>query len=97
MNRIPSHILDTVGDYYLRTESLKKTADFIQFSEAKTRKILISLGVIESDIALYCQDHTPEQAMKYFGVNRSTVNNWLPYTRGAYDGKSVTTRRRKGE
>lgn len=90
--------IEKILTIYKQSGSLLEAARAGECSPAKARKILITSGDYESPIAAYCESHTKDEAQTHFGCSKTTINNWLPYTKGVYDGTSATTiwRRKNG-
>ncbi|WP_291299715.1 IS1096 element passenger TnpR family protein [Desulfosporosinus sp. BICA1-9] len=87
---------------YKKTASLQKTADEMEISYAKVRKILITLGEYKTDFSLEVRKRRsmgksiPEIATE---LNTSTnrVTAFLPYEKNLYSGPELTTDAKKSK
>lgn len=86
---------DKIVTYYKRCNSMKQTAKKFDLSVGKIRKILITTGNYYSSRASVIAERfengeTPKQIAEILSVSLQTVNNYLPYTKGHYNGNNPT-------
>ena len=77
-------------------EVLRKLSMDNNLSIAKIRKILITSGEYRSKesievFKLYSEGKSVEEISRITGMKKSTVNNYLPYTKGVYKKNDVPT------
>lgn len=87
--------MDDILRTYKKCEKIKETADIHKISEAKVRKILITLGEYESDESRRIQElrkigMTEKEISQHLNMSASKVNSYLPYTKGAYNNSTPT-------
>ena len=90
-----SDLMDVVTGIYEETGELKRTAEEIGLSPLKVRKILVTAGVYENELAeevnrLFREGRTPLDIQKLTGLGRSSVNGYLPYTKVPYKTDEVS-------
>ncbi|MDK6688344.1 hypothetical protein QP246_02580 [Aerococcus urinae] len=80
---------------YQETGSLRETAEVVGVGWQKVRKILITAEVYGSrdaeDIkALYQDGFSEQEIADLLGLSISTVNSYLPYSKGEYNSDDPT-------
>lgn len=84
-----------VDAYHACHESLRDTAKAMQLSRTKVRKILITMGAIESDIteralALREKGYAREEIADALGVSAATLSTYMPYGERVYNREEKT-------
>lgn len=84
-----------VDAYYACHESLRDTAKAMQLSRTKVRKILITMGAIESDIteralALREKGYDRDEIADALGVSAATLSTYMPYGERVYNREEKT-------
>lgn len=84
-----------VDAYYACHESLRYTAKAMQLSRTKVRKILITMGAIESDIteralALREKGYDRDEIADALGVSAATLSTYMPYGERVYNREEKT-------
>ena len=84
-------IFERVGKTYIENKSVSKTASKCLISRVKVRKILISLGLYQSElssqIAKMLEKGLDKNSIcKELKISRSCLNEHLPYKKGLYQG-----------
>lgn len=99
-NYNPKEVLEELTDaaveIYAEEKSLHKTADELDLNPIKIRKLLITAGVYESDIAdsvdrLRGEGKTVSEIMPTLHLSKASVNSYLPYTKIPYCLVSIKT------
>lgn len=68
--------------------SQKEIARRLNISESKVRKILITIGAIETDISrMYASGMTVDEIAEKIEVSVKAVNNHIPYQKGIYNAE----------
>ena len=68
--------------------SQKEIARRLNLSEAKVRKILITIGAVETEESkLYAQGRTQEEIADMLGKTVGAVNSRIPYGKGIYNAE----------
>lgn len=75
--------------------SLRQIADEFDLNPLKVRKLLITAGVYQSDIAddvmrLYHEKKTVAEIMVLTGLSKASVNSYLPYTKIPYKMEEIS-------
>ncbi|MCD7750506.1 MAG: hypothetical protein LUI10_01985 [Lachnospiraceae bacterium] len=75
--------------------SLRQLADEFDLNPLKVRKLLITAGVYQSDIAddvirLYREKKTVAEIMALTGLSKASVNSYLPYTKIPYKMEEIS-------
>ena len=75
---------------------LRQLASEYKISTAKTRKILITSGLFESEESiqihrLYSEGKSVAEISEITGLKKSTINNYLPYSKGIYKNDEKPT------
>ena len=83
-----------INDYKIN-KSLKSAARAAGFNENKARKILINAGLLhyartDALLELIQNGDTLEQAAKKLKISVKVANNYLPYSKGEYNGDYPT-------
>lgn len=94
-DRIMRELMDVVSGIYAEKGELQATAEEIGLSALKVRKILVTAGVFENEIAdevnrLYRDGKSPVEIQEITGLGRSSVNGYLPYVKALYNTKEVS-------
>lgn len=84
-----------VDAYHACHESLRDTAKAMQLSRTKVRKILITMGAIESDIteralALREKGYARDEIADELGVSAATLSTYMPYGERVYNREEKT-------
>ena len=84
-----------VDAYHACHESLRDTAKAMQLSRTKVRKILITMGAIESDIteralALREKGYGRDEIADMLGVSAATLSTYMPYGERVYNREEKT-------
>lgn len=84
-----------VDVYHACHESLRDTAKAMQLSRTKVRKILITMGAIESDIteralALREKGYGRDEIADALGVSAATLSTYMPYGERVYNREEKT-------
>ena len=84
-----------VDAYHACHESLRDTAKAMQLSRTKVRKILITMGTIESDIteralALREKGYASDEIANELGVSAATLSTYMPYGERVYNREEKT-------
>lgn len=84
-----------VDAYHACHESLRDTAKAMQLSRTKVRKILITMGTIESDIteralALREKGYASDEIADELGVSAATLSTYMPYGERVYNREEKT-------
>ena len=93
--KVMQELMDVVSGIYSDTGELLRTAEEIGLSPLKVRKILVTAGVFVNDTAvmvneLYRDGKLPDEIREITGLNRSSVNGYLPYVKAPYNTKEVS-------
>ena len=91
---------DKIIKTYEQTGSLAGAAHKLAISANKVRKVLISAGCYESERTIQIADlakagKTVDEIAQELHISPSTVNNYLPYTKGIYNGDTPTLNARR--
>ena len=79
-------VYDSVSRLWCQECSQKEISFRLHISPAKVRKILVSVGAIETyESKLYAAGHTPEQISQITGKTLGAVNARIPYTKCPYN------------
>lgn len=71
--------------------SQKEISRRLNISEAKVRKILITVGAVETEESkLYVSGYTPEKIAEITGKSIGAVNSRIPYSKGTYNAEYPT-------
>ncbi len=81
---------DEVIEFYSKNHSIIKTAQAAGISTVKTRKILITAGLWESETSLQIgelltQGYTSQEIADRLYMSVKNVQAYMPYARGIYD------------
>lgn len=84
-----------VDAYHACHESLRDTAKAMQLSRTKVRKILITMGALESDIteralALREKGYARDEIADELGVSAATLSTYMPYGERVYNREDKT-------
>ena len=84
-----------VDAYHACHESLRDTAKAMQLSRTKVRKILITMGAIESDVteralALREKGYDRDEIADALGVSAATLSTYMPYGERVYNREEKT-------
>ena len=84
-----------VDAYHACHESLRDTAKAMQLSRTKVRKILITMGALESDIterALLLREkgYVRDEIADALGVSAATLSTYMPYGERVYNREEKT-------
>ncbi len=82
-------LLTAVAESYQETGEIKRTAEEFSMSAIKIRKLLITAGVYNNELAdevndLFARGKSTEEIMKITGLGKSSVNGYLPYMKTVY-------------
>ena len=93
--KVMNELMRTVCEIFEETGELKQTAEEIGMSPLKVRKILVTAGVYENELAeevnrLFAEGKTPVQIQEITGLGRSSLNGYLPYTKVPYKMSEVS-------
>lgn len=78
-------VFSDVSNLWKKGFSKKEISRRLNISEHKVRKILVTIGAIETDESkLYAAGYTNEQIIGITGKTLSAVNSMLPYTKCPY-------------
>lgn len=82
-------------EFYEEYGEVKAVAEELEMSEIKVRKLLITAGAYESEIAdeimaLYEAGKTIQEICRMTGLGKSSVNGYLPYTKVPYNAKELS-------
>ena len=78
-------LYDSASRLWQQECSQKDISRRLNISAAKVRKILVSVGAIETEESkLYAAGHTPEQISQLTGKTLGAVNARIPYTKCPY-------------
>ena len=80
---------------YKQYKCIKQTAKIAGVSQVTVKKILIDKGLFSTKTSqkvqcLHKQGVSVEEIMKETGLSRSSVYNYLPYTKGIYNTDNPT-------
>lgn len=79
-------VYDSVSLLWCQECSQKEISSRLYISEHKVRKILVTIGAIETEESkLYAAGYTQEQICGITGKSISAVNSRLPYTKCPYN------------
>ena len=79
-------VYDSVSLLWCQECSQKEISFRLHISTAKVRKILVTIGAIETEESrLYASGYTPEQISQLTGKTLGAVNARLPYTKCPYN------------
>lgn len=89
-----------VDAYHACHESLRDTAKAMQLSRTKVRKILITMGALESDIteralALREKGYGRDEIADELGVSAATLSTYMPYGERVYNRINIGARPRE--
>ena len=71
--------------------SQKEISRRLGISEQKVRKILITIGAVETDISrMYASGMTAEEIADRLGISKKAVNGHIPYQKGIYNAEYPT-------
>lgn len=80
-----------VSNLWKKGFSKKEISHRLNISEHKVRKILVTIGAIETgESKLYAEGYTQEQIIGITGKTLSAVNSMLPYTKCPYNQHQPT-------
>ena len=87
----PDQMYADIVKTYLDTLSIKETADKLHTSEVKVRKVLITENLWSSRTSLIVEHYLKEgkstaQIAELLSTTEKAVQQYLPYTRGMYNG-----------
>jgi hypothetical protein len=102
---ILSALMDAVTDSYLSPSEdeevdghkpIKLVAEEFEITPLKVRKLLITGGAYRTAIsgrvfALHCEGKTIAQIQETTGLSRASVHSYLPYMKGIYNAKEIST------
>lgn len=79
----------TIVDTYLQEESVKMTAKVLNISEGVVRKVLVSYGIIDTELtrkiaALREEGLSSDDIAKQLEISKSWVSAHTPYSKGTY-------------
>lgn len=95
--KITQEYINQVVEFYLASDvSLRKVADEFKITILKARKILITAGVYESEIAeeiqaLRSEGKTNEEIQRLLKLSRASVHSYLPYSKIVYNCDEIST------
>lgn len=94
--------MNEVSQAYKKTASLQKTADELNISYAKVRKILITLGEYKTDFSIEVgrrrdQGKSISEIASELDTSTNRVTAFLPYEKNLYSGPVQTTDSRKSK
>lgn len=94
-NKIASDLMESVAEAYLNPLSLRAVAEEFSMTPLKVRKLLITSGVYESEIAdmvneLKAEGKTIAEIQQLTGLSRASVHGYLPYTKGIYKTEELS-------
>ena len=90
-------LFSDVSAVYNSTGSIKATAREFKISEQKTRKILITQGIIPGDPENYHKIKvlvdaglSPKEISEKLKLSENYINSFLPYEKGVYNSEIAT-------
>lgn len=94
-DRIMRELMDVVSGIYEETGKIQRTAEEIGVSHLKVRKILVTAGVFENEVAaeissLYQSGKSPLEIQEITVLGRSAVNAYLPYVKVPYNTSELS-------
>jgi hypothetical protein len=92
---IQCKLTEITAELYKEYGEVKAVAEELEISEIKVRKLLITSGVYESEIAdeimaLREVGKTIQEICQITGLGKSSVNGYLPYTKVLYNAKELS-------
>ncbi|MCC8051462.1 MAG: glycosyltransferase family 69 protein [Clostridiales bacterium] len=93
--KILQNLMVAAMEIYTEKKSLREIADALSLNPIKVRKLLITAGVYESDVAdevnrLRKKGRTVGEIMRATGLSKASVNSYLPYTKVPYKAGEVS-------
>ncbi|MCC8104651.1 MAG: glycosyltransferase family 69 protein [Clostridiales bacterium] len=93
--KILQNLMVAAMEMYTEKKSLREIADALSLNPIKVRKLLITAGVYESDVAdevnrLRKKGRTVGEIMHATGLSKASVNSYLPYTKVPYKAGEVS-------
>ena len=93
--KIWQELVKITAEIYRRTGGLKLTAQELEISELKVRKLLITAGEYENQMSaevgrLYREGMTVQEIQSLTGLGKSSVNGYLPYTKAVYNAGEIS-------
>lgn len=90
-----NELLDTIVETYKTTESLKFTAEELDLSPLKIRKLLITAGVYSSIISqevaeVYKQCGSIAETSRMLSLSTASVSGYLPYQKTMYNATELS-------
>lgn len=88
-------IFKAVADDYAKTKNTVETAKNLNLSQAKVKKILITLGLYKNALSvriarLAALGFTPKSIAENLNVSTKVVSANMPYTKTIYNGDNPT-------
>lgn len=87
--------MERIAEVYSKYNTLSQTANYLGISVAKVRKVLITLGLYETEMSkkinrLYDAGKTIDEIALEVGCSTKCVNGYLPYSKCLYGSSSPT-------
>lgn len=93
--RIQNALISLVSEIYDSYGEIKAVSAELNLSEIKIRKLLITAGLYDSDLAdeiieLKSSGKSIEEICEITGLGKSSVNGYLPYSKVPYNAKELS-------
>ena len=88
-------LMKITAEVYRRTGEMRLTAQELEISELKVRKLLITAGEYENQKSaeigrLFREGMTVREIQALTGLGKSSINGYLPYTKAVYNAKEIS-------